>query len=67
MQGITVTINVGGDKKGLLGKSLSEIRAAKPEIKKKKEKKKKKSDTSLLQKVLESTIPVKPKYEVDTI
>ena len=64
MQGVTINVTIGGDK-GLLGKSLSEIKA-RPVIVKKKKKTKKK-DTSLLKKVLESTIPVKPKYEVDTV
>ena len=60
MQGISIDIKIG-DGKGLLGKSLPEIQAT-PRIAKKKKKKK-----SLLKQVLESTIPVKPKYEVDTI
>ncbi len=64
MQGITVNITVGGDKKGLLGKSLTEIRAAKPEIKKKKKKKAK--DKGLLAKVLESTVPYK-QWETETV
>lgn len=49
--------------KGLMGVSLEEIQAA-PVIVKKKKKKKKKSD---LMKMIESSIPAKPKWETEVV
>lgn len=62
---IDIGIKIDGKTKGgLMGVSLDQIKAKAPVIVKKKKKKKAKS---LLSKVLESTIPVKSKYEVETV
>jgi hypothetical protein len=63
--GAIIEINIGSQgSKGLMGASLKDIISKSPVITKKK---KKKAVKSPLKKALESTIPYKQKYEVETV